>query len=94
MSDIDWVGIRVVGVVLASVLVLAILASAWRYERSDATYRKYLKRETERQNREDVLLTRQEQLLGRIEALVEQLAAEKGLTPTSRQGIAERPTKS
>ena len=94
MSDNDWLGIRTLGFVLASFIVLAILASAWRYERTVSIYQNYLKREAERQNREDALLARQEQLLERIEALVDQMAAEKGLAPSSRQGISERPTKS
>lgn len=63
---------------LGGVVVTAILASAWRFERNSASYREYLKREEEHLNREGALLARQEQVLERIESLVEQLVQKLG----------------
>ena len=75
---------------LGGVVVTAILASAWRFERNSASYQKYLKREEEHLNREDALLARQEQMLERIEALVERLvqkSSEEGEKAPARSAI-------
>ncbi len=93
MSHIDWLGVKVIGIVFVSVFVLAVFRSTWSFERNTAQYRKYIKLEEERLNRTDALLTRQEQLLERMEALIEKLATERGLISTNRLGITERPTK-
>jgi hypothetical protein len=77
MDESSWIAAGIAGGIL--LCGFACLWSSLLYQRSSADYRKHLKREEERQNRDLSLLTKQEQLLERIEALVGKLESRFGI---------------
>lgn len=70
MPENFWLWIVIGG---GGLFLAVVLWSAWLYDRACASYRRHLKVAEQQQERALALLTRQEQLLGRVEALVERL---------------------